>query len=256
MNNSRSDADLAEIARSASEARKTATLEVDVARYQNPSAETPFPLEYAFYLLGDVRGKTVLDLGCGSGEEVIPLVKRGAHVIGIDISPELIAIAAQRARHYGVGADLQVGSAYETGLPDHSIDIVFCMSLLHHLDIARANAEIRRVLRADGLLIVKEPIRLSWAAKQLRKLFPAHEDISEFEYPLNATQLVMLTDGFQVLSSRSFRTPVIPLGKLIAKSPQARRRLWSWDAWMLRQIPVLNHFATSRVMALGGMSKA
>ncbi|MGZ6404257.1 MAG: class I SAM-dependent methyltransferase [Bdellovibrionota bacterium] len=42
-----------------------------------------------------MRGKTVLDFGSGSEENIIPLVERGARVIGIDISPDLIAIIRQ-----------------------------------------------------------------------------------------------------------------------------------------------------------------
>ena len=109
--------DLAEIARSASEASKVKILDVELARYQTPSADTCYALEYAFYLLGDVHNKLVVDLGCGSGEEVVPLQQRGARVIGIDISPHLIAIAHERLRKYGVDAELRIASAYETHGP-------------------------------------------------------------------------------------------------------------------------------------------
>jgi len=108
---------LAEIERSAEEARKlvlTTQQPAHLDRYLHRSESSPFPPEYSFYLLGDVRGKTVLDLGCGSGE--IPLVRHGANVIGIDISPELVELAAKRLDATGTEATLKVGSAYETGL--------------------------------------------------------------------------------------------------------------------------------------------
>src|SRR6266852_3091398 len=88
-----SERDRAEIERSAAEAAKIALVPVEVDRYLNPPANTPYGLEYAFFLLGDVEGKTVLDLGCGTGENLIPLVKRGARVIAMDISSELAALA-------------------------------------------------------------------------------------------------------------------------------------------------------------------
>src|SRR5258706_1323126 len=103
--------------RSAEEARKlvlTTQHPAHLDRYLHRSESSPFPPEYSFYLLGDVRGKTVLDLGCGSGE--IPLVRHGANVIGIDISPELVELAAKRLDATGTKATLKVGSAYETGL--------------------------------------------------------------------------------------------------------------------------------------------
>ena len=91
--------DRIEVERSAAEATKTVLSPVEVDRYLDPVANTPYPLEYAFFLLGDVRGKTVLDLGCGTGENVILLVKRGAVVIGMDISPGLIDLARQRVNN-------------------------------------------------------------------------------------------------------------------------------------------------------------
>jgi len=66
-----------EVARSASEASKIVLRPIKFERYLNPPADTPNPLEYAFHLLGDARGRTILDLGCGSGEEMVPLVHRG-----------------------------------------------------------------------------------------------------------------------------------------------------------------------------------
>jgi SAM-dependent methyltransferase len=242
--------DLAEIARSASEASKIRLLDVDLTRYQNPPADTCYPLEYAFHLLGDVQDKLVVDLGCGSGEEVVPLRQRGARVIGIDISPHLIAIADERLRKHGVDAELRIASAYETHLLDESVDVVFCMSLLHHLQLDCIKNEIRRILKPHGLFIFKEPIRFSWTMKQLRRLFPSRGDVSEFEYPLNSKQLNALVEGFQVLASRSFRTPFVPLLMRMIKVPHRRKGIWSRDAWVLRHFPVLAHFATIRVMAL------
>jgi 2-polyprenyl-3-methyl-5-hydroxy-6-metoxy-1,4-benzoquinol methylase len=90
-----------EIERSAAEARNSVLRPVEIDRYLSPPLDTAYPLEYAYNLLGDVRGKTVLDFGCGSGENVIPLVRRGAHVIGIDISPDLIDLAKRRAQGRG-----------------------------------------------------------------------------------------------------------------------------------------------------------
>ena len=69
------DRDRAEIERSAAEARKTLLEPFDrsnIERYLNPPADTAYALEYAYHLLGDVRGKTVLDLGCGTNTSKRP----------------------------------------------------------------------------------------------------------------------------------------------------------------------------------------
>src|SRR5215472_2664546 len=176
----------------------------EIDRYIAPPADTPFALEYAFHLLGDVRGKTVLDLGCGHGENIVPLVVRGARVIGIDISPELVAIARQRLRDTSLEATVSVGTAYETGLPDESVDVIFCMSLIHHLDIKIARDEMWRVLRRGGVVILKEPVRFSKTYALLRSLMPAHEDVSEFEHPLTHEELATFIQTFQVDGTRYF----------------------------------------------------
>ena len=75
-------------------------------------------------MLGDFRSKTVLDFGCGTGENAVPLVKR-TRVTGMDITPDLIALARKRLRDANLEAWLEVGSAYDTGLPDESVDVNF-----------------------------------------------------------------------------------------------------------------------------------
>jgi len=92
-----------EIDHSALEAAKTNLTPVEIERYLPPPPDTPYELEYAYCLLGDVQGKTVLDLECGSGENLIPLLKRGANVIGLDISPELIELAPPAPERLWVG---------------------------------------------------------------------------------------------------------------------------------------------------------
>ena len=239
--------DLAEIARSAAEAGKAdlaSHAAANIDRYRRPDRQTAFGLEYAFHLLGDVCGKKVLDLGCGSGENVIPLLKRGARVIGLDISPELIEMARNRVAAAGMAADLRVGSAYETGLPDRSIDTVFCMSLAHHLDIPVAREEMRRVLAARGQIVFKEPIRFSHSYSRIRSWLPSFGDVSEYEHPLTRDEFASLTKGFLVQGLRYFRLPFVPLARLLKiKSCMP----WRISNWCLRNFSALEVYATSAV---------
>jgi 2-polyprenyl-3-methyl-5-hydroxy-6-metoxy-1,4-benzoquinol methylase len=238
-----------EIARSADEARKMVLkLSTDLDRYLNPPADTAYPLEYAYYLLGDVRGKTVLDIGCGSGENLVSLTQRGARAIGIDISPELMTLAQQRLDGHGVSATLQVGSAYETGLPDRSVDVVFCIALVHHLQIPMVRDEMRRILKADGAIIVSEPIRFSSSYARLRNLLPVAEDVSDFEHPLTLSEVDELVQGFDTEGTRYFRLPLVPL---VQRTPFAACRMpWRLSNWALQKLPFLEHYATIVVMKL------
>lgn len=246
-----SERDRAEVARSEAEAARVSLAPVEVERYLDPAADSPYPLEYAFYLLGDVRGKVVLDLGCGTGENLIPLVRRGARVVAIDISPELVELARRRLQSYGIASDavtLQAGSAYETGLPDESVDTVLSIALLHHLDLEQARQEILRILKPGGRFILKEPIRFSGVMNLLRRLLPAPKaDVSEFEHPMTREELAIIARGFTVLEQRSFRLPFVPLLQRLSAS---QNQLWALDRRLLQNLPTLEHFATSKVMSL------
>jgi 2-polyprenyl-3-methyl-5-hydroxy-6-metoxy-1,4-benzoquinol methylase len=244
--------DQAEIERSALEAAELEVLAPsdpqNVARYLNPPADTVFPLEYSFFLLGDVSGKRVLDFGCGTGEDAIMLAARGASVIGIDISPELIELARKRAAVNGVLAEFVVGSAYETGLPDQSVDVVFIHAILHHLDLEQSKREVMRVLRPGGIVTVQEPVRDSRVLSFLRKLIPYHaQHVSEFEAPLTKQQLDTFCDGMQLLCVRRFRLPLVAIAKMFSGHLGP---VYRFDGWLLKSFPWLSRYATVEVRKL------
>ena len=242
---------LAEVERSASEASKIVLKPLERSetdRYLAPPADTPFALEYAFHLLGDVRGKTVLDLGCGSGGNVVILAERGAQVVGVDISPDLVAIAQQRIRSANLRATIKVGDAYNTGLPDESVDVIFCIALIHHLDIKVARDEMRRVLRKGGMVILKEPVRFSAFYARVRNLLPAQDDISEYEHPLTQEELSLMTQTFQVDGTRLFRLPFVPLFSRLL--PSLSKTAWKTSDWIIRHFPPTQAYATAIVTRL------
>lgn len=237
---------LAEMERSRQEAEKIhALVPAQVERYLDPPANTPYPLEYAFHLLGNIRGQTVLDLGCGTGENMVPLLARGAYVTGIDISPELIALAKQRlADNDQEFYCLRTGDACHTGLEAESVDLVFSAAVVHHLDIGLANQEIWRVLRPGGVVILKEPVQTgAYLARGLRALLPAHADISEYEHPLTREELHTLTEGFEIEQTRLFRL------RFVALAPH-RPAAWKASAWILEKMPELGRYATTLVARL------
>ena len=217
-----------------------------LARYSNPPQDTAFTLEYCYYLLGDVRGQNVLDYGCGAGENAVLLASRGARVFGIDISPDLIEIAQQRLQINNLSADLRVASGYDTGLPDGSMDLVFCMAVLHHLDLQMARREVLRVLKPSGVLILREPVRDSRTYSFLRKLIPYSSDLnSENERPLRVEEIDAFADGMQCEARRRFQLPFVPIARMVA--PRLLRRTLHIDRWILDRVPSLGRVATVEV---------
>lgn len=104
-------------------------------------------------LAGNVHGRRVLDAGCGAGPLSAALRAKGALVAGFDSSPAMVALARQRL---GEDADLRVADLSQP-LPyaDGEFDDVVCSLVLHYLqDWAAPLAELRRVLRPGGRLLL------------------------------------------------------------------------------------------------------
>ena len=104
-------------------------------------------------LAGDVARRRILDAGCGSGPLSAALRDRGAIVTGIDRSAGMLE---QARRRLGDDADLQVAElGSPLPFPDGTFDDVTASLVLHYLpDWGPALAELRRVLRPGGRLIV------------------------------------------------------------------------------------------------------
>jgi len=221
----------------------------NIQRYLNPPADAAFALEYAFFLLGDVRGLTVLDYGCGSGADAVLLAARGASVIGVDISPHLIEIARKRAAAYRFPIEFRAASAYDMGLPDASVDVVFSHAILHHLDLPAARREIQRVLKPGGLLIILEPVRDSEFVARVRRWIPYKRAfVSHNEAPLKAEQLDVFCAGMQCEAVKRFRLPLVAVAQLFG--PRVGRPAQRLDRWLLKTFPALAYYATNEVRKL------
>lgn len=103
-------------------------------------------------MLGDVRGKRILDLGCGEGGYTRELAKRGADLVGADGSRRMIDVARERARTQGLNIEFQcVNASAMPQISSTSFDTVLAaMSLMDVEDYPAAMHEIARVLRPGG----------------------------------------------------------------------------------------------------------
>src|SRR5215468_2176076 len=109
-------------------------------------------------LLGDVRGKDLLDYGCGMGEESIYFARLGARVTGIDISEVGIASLRKRAAYHGLPIVALEMRADPTDLRDESFDRIHGLGILHHIGVDVGLAEAHRLLRPNGVAVFLEPV--------------------------------------------------------------------------------------------------
>jgi demethylmenaquinone methyltransferase/2-methoxy-6-polyprenyl-1,4-benzoquinol methylase/phosphoethanolamine N-methyltransferase len=107
-----------------------------------------------------VPGERVLEVGCGTGEIALRAKARTGptgSVAGIDPSPEMIALARQKAARANLDIDYRVAGVEALPFADATFDVVLSSLMMHHLPEAlqpRALAEIRRVLKPGGRLLV------------------------------------------------------------------------------------------------------
>jgi SAM-dependent methyltransferase len=102
---------------------------------------------------GVTSGTRVLDVACGTGVVALTAARKGAHVSGVDLTPELIARAKENAALLKVEVDFKIGDAEELPYPDGSFD--FVLSQFGHMFAPRPDVctkELLRVLKPGGTI--------------------------------------------------------------------------------------------------------
>jgi SAM-dependent methyltransferase len=126
------------------------------------------------YIRG-ASGKVVLDYGCGRGWLSMDLLRHGARVSGVDISPPYIEQANASAAAAGFAPDrytFQVMDAHALEFPDSTFDLVIGDGVLHHLQMDVALAELHRVVKPGCSVVFKEPLADNPLLKLYRWLTP------------------------------------------------------------------------------------
>jgi ubiquinone/menaquinone biosynthesis C-methylase UbiE len=132
---------------------------------------------------GAVRGRRVLDVGCGTGTLAAWLAEHAAaKVWGVDPSPEMLDVARRKVP---AGVGLKEGRAEALPFRDGWFERVVMMLVLHHVDRVRALAEVRRVLGEGGRLVIGTFAPAQFDDYYLARFFPSIPvvDRARFETP-------------------------------------------------------------------------
>jgi ubiquinone/menaquinone biosynthesis C-methylase UbiE len=125
----------------------------------------------------------VVDLGCGNGRHLIPCAKHCKHIIGLDISRNLLNITKNKTKEKNLGNVAFVhGNLVKIPLKDSSLDAVLYIASLHNIkgreDRIRSLKEVKRILKNNGRSLISV-----WSREQ-EKFRDCFTDLSHNDYEL------------------------------------------------------------------------
>jgi ubiquinone/menaquinone biosynthesis C-methylase UbiE len=195
-------------------------------------------------LLSWPRGADILEYGCAKGRLELYARLGAKSITAIDISDVAINEAGLEARAQNLtNAKFLVMNAEEMTFADRSFDLVFGSGIIHHLDIEKSMAEIRRILRPNGRAIFWEPLGHNPLINVYRKLTPTARTVdehpllrSDFETMQGKFKSVLVTRyGLFSLLAVPFRRSAV--GSILCDTLNRfddlllSTRLFKWSCW-------------------------
>ena len=152
----------------------------------------------------------VLEVAIGTGRNLAFYPER-VRLTGIDLSPAMLERAHRRARELGMEVDLCEGDAQELPFPDESFDTVVCtLSLCNVPDDRKAVAEMKRVLKADGQLLLLDHIRAAPGfGRAIQRVLEVVTVRLEGEHLLRRPLEHVQEEGFEVEQRERYKAGIV-----------------------------------------------
>jgi ubiquinone/menaquinone biosynthesis C-methylase UbiE len=174
----------------------------DLARYQSLYLYQQQLVEIIGSQFDDWRGKHILEVGCGKGNEIVQLAKSGAACVGLDFSAAAMGLMQERLAKESLTMPLVRGDA--RCLPFHAgtFDLVYSQGVLEHF--ARPGEvlqEQRRILRQGGIIVVEVPNKWTLYTVYKSALMALDRWLPGWETQYSPRELKFLLEqnGFRVL---------------------------------------------------------
>jgi 2-polyprenyl-3-methyl-5-hydroxy-6-metoxy-1,4-benzoquinol methylase len=136
--------------------------------------------------LNSLKGKKLLELGCGRGDLSVFLAKQGAKVTGVDAGENLIVAATLLAEVNQANCEFQVANITDLPFEADTYDMVLGIAILHHLsqsDLNKALQETYKVLTENGVAFFVEPVEDSKVFNFIQNIFPRQKKGSRYHRP-------------------------------------------------------------------------
>lgn len=197
-------------------------------------------MRYISQRLGNIKGKRLLDVGCGLGEASVYFAILGADVTSTDLSQGMLDATARLAQANGVSVKQHVASAEDMQLPPEAkFDIIYAGNLLHHVNIEETIARIKPHLAAGGMLVTWDPLAYNPAINVYRSM--ATDVRTPDEHPLKWSDIKLFHKHFGSVETRYFWLTTLIIFIIMAmaqrRNPNKERfwkvvvqegKKWSW----------------------------
>lgn len=212
--------------------------------------------------MGEIRGKLLLDLGCGAGENSVYFAQQGARCVAADYSPGMVEVALKLAAANGVEIEGHTANAMALDFPDNTFDFVYASNLLHHIPNPKvALREMHRVLKPGGKACFWDPLKHNPVINVYRRM--ATEVRTEDEMPLDINLIRYVRSLFSETAYDTFWLATLWIFLrfyLIEKVNPNEERYWKkiileqerlqpsyqrlerWDRW-LKKLPLMKRMA-------------
>lgn len=142
---------------------------------------TPARMRFLKDTIGTVKGKTILDIGCGGGLISTPLARLGAKVTGVDADAQAIAVARDHAQAENLDIDFIAGAAENLVAQKKKFDVVLALEIIEHVDNPDYFVELCSQLVKPNGLVIFSTLNRTWksyamgiiAAERILKWVPA-----------------------------------------------------------------------------------
>lgn len=168
--------------------------------FESPTApENKFIIEK----MGDLKDKTLLDIGAGLGESSVYFALKGAKVTTSDISQGMVNKAIELGKHHGVELEGLVAAGETIDVQEGTFDLVYIANTIHHVTDKRAMYEqVLRALKPGGRVFTWDPLAYNPVINVYRKM--AMDVRTEDEEPLTFKDVGLLGEYFDHVEHREF----------------------------------------------------
>jgi len=204
--------------------------------------------------LGDIRGKTLLDVGCGLGEARVYFALEGANVTATDLSQGMLDATQKLADVNKVTLKTHKSDAESLRFSeDQKFDVIYVGNLFHHVDVEKTIALLTPHIAPGGVMVSWDPLAYNPIINVYRKM--AMGVRTEDEHPLTVKDIKAFSKYFSKVESQYFwftTLSIFIIMALIQRRNPNQERFWKkvveesdrW-AWLYRPLEKLDQMILS-----------